>query len=69
MALGLEELLERDGPVLVEWPERVAEALTPQRLWVSLRWVDDLRRGLHFEAFGLRYERMLRKFRQVTFGG
>jgi len=69
VALGLEELLERGGPLLVEWPERIAEALTPQRLWISLRWVDDMRRGLHIEACGLRYDRMLRKFRQVTFGG
>ncbi len=69
IALGLEDLLGDDGPVLVEWPERVAEALSPHRLWISLRWVDDLRRGLHIEADGLRYERMLVQFRQAAFGG
>jgi tRNA threonylcarbamoyladenosine biosynthesis protein TsaE len=68
-ALGLEELLEDTGPVLVEWPERVEDALPPDRLWISLRWVDDMRRGLHIEAQGLRYERMLRHFRQLAFGG
>jgi tRNA threonylcarbamoyladenosine biosynthesis protein TsaE len=69
IALGIEELLEGSGPVIVEWPERVAAALSLQRLWISLRWVDDLRRGLHIEANGLRYERILRQFRQAAFGG
>jgi tRNA threonylcarbamoyladenosine biosynthesis protein TsaE len=69
VALGLEELLEGSGPVLIEWPERVAEVLSPDRIWISLRWVNDLRRGLHIEACGLRYERMMRKFRQSAFGG
>lgn len=67
--IGLEELLESAGPVLIEWPERVAEVLSPNRIWISLRWVDDLRRGLHIEASGIRYERMLSKFRQSAFGG
>jgi tRNA threonylcarbamoyladenosine biosynthesis protein TsaE len=69
IALGLNDLLEDSGPILVEWPERVAKALPAARLWISLRWVDELRRGLHFEAHGPRYERILRQFRQMAFGG
>jgi tRNA threonylcarbamoyladenosine biosynthesis protein TsaE len=68
-ALGLRELLDDSSPVLVEWPERVAKALPLHRLWISLHWVDELRRGLHIEASGPRYERMLRLFRQAAFGG
>jgi tRNA threonylcarbamoyladenosine biosynthesis protein TsaE len=69
LALGLEELLERDGPVLVEWPDRVEEALPEQRLWVSLRWADESRRGLRMLAAGPRYERLLKQFRKAAFGG
>jgi tRNA threonylcarbamoyladenosine biosynthesis protein TsaE len=69
ISIGLEELLDGLSPVMVEWPERVAEVLTPLRLWISLRWVDDLRRGLFLEACGLRYERMLKHFRRAAFGG
>lgn len=68
-ALGLTEVLEGDGPVLIEWPERVAEALPPERLWIGLRWADDSRRRLHLEASGPRYERLLRLFRKAAFGG
>ncbi len=68
-ALGFMELLEDSGPMVIEWPERIAQVLPPYRLWISLRWVDEMRRGLHFEAAGVRYERMLRQFRQTAFGG
>jgi tRNA threonylcarbamoyladenosine biosynthesis protein TsaE len=66
--LGLDELFD-DGPVVVEWPERLAELLPGERLWVSLHWVDDSRRGLQFEAVGPRYDRLLRSFRKAAFGG
>jgi tRNA threonylcarbamoyladenosine biosynthesis protein TsaE len=68
-ALGWYDLLDGAGPVIIEWPERIAESLPEDRLWVSLRWVDEMRRGLHFEARGVHYERMLQAFRQTTFGG
>jgi tRNA threonylcarbamoyladenosine biosynthesis protein TsaE len=67
--LGLLELLENDEPLLIEWPERVAEILPNERLWISLRWIDDSRRGLHFDAYGPSYERLLRDYRKVVFGG
>jgi tRNA threonylcarbamoyladenosine biosynthesis protein TsaE len=69
MALGLEELLEGDGPVLVEWPDRVADGLPPNRLWILLRWADESRRSLQLTAAGPRYERLLKQFRKAAFGG
>lgn len=68
-ALGLSDLFDGVGPVLVEWPERVQELLPAERLWISLHWVDELRRNFRFEAHGLHYERLLRRFRQAAFGG
>ncbi len=67
--LGLMDLLEDGAPMLIEWPERVAELLPPERLWVDLRWIDELRRGLRFTASGTRYQRWLRDFRRLVFGG
>jgi tRNA threonylcarbamoyladenosine biosynthesis protein TsaE len=67
--LGLLELLEGDGPLLVEWPEKIAGLLPEARLWISLRWVDEFRRGLHFSARGQRYEKLLRAFRRTLSGG
>lgn len=66
--LGFLELLEDGGPLLIEWPERVAEAIPPERLWVNLHWADESQRGLRFDAVGPRYERLLRDFRKVVVG-
>jgi len=67
--IGLHELIEGTAPMLLEWPERIAKMLPSERLWITLRWVDELRRGLQLEAYGLRYERMLDHFRRSAFGG
>lgn len=68
-ALGLQEILDSDGPVLVEWPDRVRDVLPKEALWVRLRWVDDSRRALQLEAHGARSETLLRAFRKAAFGG
>jgi tRNA threonylcarbamoyladenosine biosynthesis protein TsaE len=67
--IGLLELLEDSASILVEWPERVAEVMPDERLWINLRWLDESRRGLRFDALGPRYERLLKDFRKVVFGG
>ena len=67
--IGLDDLLSGRAPVLIEWPERMLEALPEERMWISLRWVDELRRGMLFEATGIRYEKMLDAFRHSAFGG
>jgi len=66
--LGFLELLEGGGPLLIEWPEKLAEAIPSERIWVSLHWADESQRGLQFDAVGPRYERLLRDFRKVVVG-
>jgi tRNA threonylcarbamoyladenosine biosynthesis protein TsaE len=67
--LGLDELLDGHGPVVVEWPERILTLLPPERLWIELSWVDESRRNLQFKATGHAYDRLLRAFRKAAFGG
>jgi len=69
LVLGLQEILEAGGPVMIEWPDRVRSMLPPEGLWVRLRWVDDSRRALQLEAHGARSEALLRAFRKAAFGG
>ncbi|MGD8812841.1 MAG: tRNA (adenosine(37)-N6)-threonylcarbamoyltransferase complex ATPase subunit type 1 TsaE [Anaerolineales bacterium] len=68
-AAALREQLEDHGPVLVEWPERIQAVIPMERIWITLTWVEEFRRGLRMEANGPRYERLLRSFRKVAFGG
>jgi tRNA threonylcarbamoyladenosine biosynthesis protein TsaE len=67
--LGLEELLLNDGPVMIEWPERIERLLPEQHLKVELYWADESRRNLQFHASGAEYEALLREFRRSAFGG
>jgi len=69
VALGLQEMMEDGGPVMIEWPDRVQSMLPAEALWVRLRWVDDSRRALQLEARGARSETLLRAFRKAAFGG
>jgi tRNA threonylcarbamoyladenosine biosynthesis protein TsaE len=68
MLLGIEELFTARGPMVIEWPERILPILPEERLWIELRWVDELRRGLRVTAYGPRYESLLEDFRHATFG-
>ena len=69
LALGFDDLLETAGVMVIEWPERILEVLPPERLRLSLRWVDDTKRGFRMEAHGPRYEDLLDEFRRAAFGG
>ncbi|MCC7361477.1 MAG: tRNA (adenosine(37)-N6)-threonylcarbamoyltransferase complex ATPase subunit type 1 TsaE [Anaerolineales bacterium] len=67
-ALGLDDLLADGGVMVVEWPERLGAALPAERLSLKLRWADQTRRGLRFDAAGDRYAALLNEFRQAAFG-
>jgi tRNA threonylcarbamoyladenosine biosynthesis protein TsaE len=65
---GLGEYLDGPYVVLIEWPERVADALPDERLWITLREIGETKRGLLMEAQGARYARLLADFRLAAFG-
>ncbi|RME06956.1 MAG: tRNA (adenosine(37)-N6)-threonylcarbamoyltransferase complex ATPase subunit type 1 TsaE [Anaerolineae bacterium] len=65
--LDLDTML-MDGPLVVEWAERIAAALPAERLSVHLSWLDETRRRLLVSAHGERYRRLLGQFRQQVFG-
>lgn len=68
-AMGFYELLESDGPLVIEWPERIPGILPEERWWVQLSWVDESRRRLRVDAAGSRYIKLLRDFQKSAFGG
>jgi tRNA threonylcarbamoyladenosine biosynthesis protein TsaE len=66
--LDLERMLE-SGPLVIEWPERIKEVLSPNRLWINLRWIAEEQRGMTFSSHGAHYDDMLHEFRRRVFGG
>ncbi|NSW52073.1 MAG: tRNA (adenosine(37)-N6)-threonylcarbamoyltransferase complex ATPase subunit type 1 TsaE [Anaerolineae bacterium] len=66
--LDLTGMME-DGVLVVEWPERIDEALPADRLWVDLTYVSEGKRHLVFQPVGETYVEILNAFRKRTFGG
>jgi tRNA threonylcarbamoyladenosine biosynthesis protein TsaE len=66
--LDLDAMLDQ-GPMLVEWAERVQEALPADGLWVQLTYVDENQRDMIIKARGEYYISMLANFRKLVYGG
>ncbi len=54
--LGWDDLLRSGGVVLVEWPERIAPALPPERLEIALEYDEGDSRRLRFTPHGERMD-------------
>ena len=56
------------GPLVIEWPERMASVLPAGRLWIKLDYVDDERRQLSLSASGEHHQSLLVEYRQASRG-
>jgi len=65
--LDIDALIEV-GPLVVEWADRIQEALPRDRLWVTLQWIDENQRDLMFTAFGHRNETIMLDLRRQIYG-
>jgi tRNA threonylcarbamoyladenosine biosynthesis protein TsaE len=69
-ALDLDlDLMLDQGPMIVEWAERVQSALPEQGLWVHMSYIDEVQRDLMFSGRGQYYEELLSRFRKLVYGG
>ena len=66
--LDLDSMLSQ-GPLLIEWPERMDGLVPSERLWVTLDYLDDQERKMKFHASGKRYDDLLEVVRQAAYGG
>ncbi len=67
LALDITSMLG-EGPLVVEWADRIEEALPPQRLWISMRWIAEEQRDFTVFAEGGRHRRLLERFREEVYG-
>lgn len=65
--LDLDRMLE-EGVLLVEWAERIKEALPGNALWINMRWLADEQRGLLFTASGERSQALMDQFKMKVVG-
>lgn len=56
------------GPLLVEWPERMEKLIPQEHLWITLQHVDEDKRDMHFKSHGKRYDELLDVVRSAVYG-
>ncbi len=67
-SIGLDDILDGSGIVVIEWAERITEGLPEDYLWIELRVVEETRRNFILEGHGSRYETLIKQFRAAAFG-
>lgn len=67
-SIGWDDILSGRGPVILEWPERIEEALPKSRLWIELRVLEPTRRNFILEATSDHYQQLIKRFREITYG-
>jgi tRNA threonylcarbamoyladenosine biosynthesis protein TsaE len=65
--LDLDAMLE-SGPLVVEWADRIQEALPAENLMANFVWIDENQRDMVFTARGSRYQAMVAAIRKQIFG-
>lgn len=66
--LDLDSMLAQ-GPLLIEWPERINGLVPNERLWVQLEHIDEEEREMKFKSSGKRYDSLLEIIRHAAYGG
>ncbi len=66
--LDLETMLAQ-GPLLIEWPERIDGLVPDERLWIKFEYVDEEEREMNLQATGKRYDALLEIIRHAAYGG
>ena len=66
--LDIDSMLAQ-GPLLIEWPERMAGLVPPEHLWIQLEYLAEEERGMKFRASGSRYDELLEVVRRAAYGG
>jgi tRNA threonylcarbamoyladenosine biosynthesis protein TsaE len=61
--LDLDQML-LDGPLLVEWPEHIRQAIPDEHLWIDLSWLAEEQRSMVFRSRGASYQQFLENIKE-----
>ena len=66
--VGLEDIFDGPGVIIIEWPEHIESWLSEDRLAISINYLSETRRTMQFKATGSRSEQLLDDFKRNAFG-
>jgi tRNA threonylcarbamoyladenosine biosynthesis protein TsaE len=67
IAIDYEEYLQADGVVVIEWADRVPQAIPPNALWITLRYLGGDYREMVLQAQGARYKMMIEELQRKVY--
>ncbi|MCD4802193.1 MAG: tRNA (adenosine(37)-N6)-threonylcarbamoyltransferase complex ATPase subunit type 1 TsaE [Anaerolineales bacterium] len=65
--LDIDAILDQ-GPLLVEWADKIEEALPEDFLWINMRFINDEQRDFIVHARGERHKILLKRLREEIYG-
>ncbi len=68
ITVGLEDIFDSPGAIMIEWPERIESWLPADKLSIHIGYLSETRRTLQFKAAGSRSEQLLDQFKRNAFG-
>jgi tRNA threonylcarbamoyladenosine biosynthesis protein TsaE len=66
-SLDLENLIE-DGPLVIEWADRIEATLPVDHLTIAMQWIEENQRDMVFTASGEHCMALLTSFRKHIYG-
>jgi tRNA threonylcarbamoyladenosine biosynthesis protein TsaE len=67
LALDIDSMLDQ-SPLVVEWADRIKDALPEDHLWMNMRLINEEQRDFIVNAHGERYKTLLEQFRGDIYG-
>jgi tRNA threonylcarbamoyladenosine biosynthesis protein TsaE len=67
IAIDYEEYLQADGVVVIEWADRLPQAIPADALWITLRYLGTERREIVLRAEGDRYKMMIEELQRKVY--
>ncbi len=61
--------LSEEGALLVEWADRIRQALPEECLWIDLKYIADEQREILFSPHGARYVKLVQDLKKAMIGG
>jgi tRNA threonylcarbamoyladenosine biosynthesis protein TsaE len=67
IGIDYEEYLKGDGVVIIEWADRIPQAVPGEALWIMLRYLNSERREILLRAEGDRYKMMIEELQRKVY--
>jgi len=67
LELDIDTMID-SGPLVVEWADRIQQALPEKHLSINFQWIDAEQRDMMIKAHGQRYQKLLNDFRRQVYG-